>query len=435
MFARLIRSGQVTWQKARRHFAGRPGPRARSLLLLRLENLDTLSGHLGKAGFNHLLVSLSMRLSRAIRPEDPVRIPEPGIFAVVLTNRREDEAMQIALRLQRHVQKHLPVSGASVLPVLTGVLIHADGPERPGLDDLIANGRCRLEDAGRDMLGKVTLFAHDRDLNGGGLPATLAEAAAAGQIVAHFQPQICCNSGRVTGFEALARWQHPTRGLLPPGAFMDRMAEADHRALTLCMLRQSIAALNYWDRRGWQVPTVSVNISNCELSDPGFATSLLWELDRQDIRADRLVLEVLENVAPVSSSAEARDNLSRLARAGCRLDLDDFGTGYASLDAIRQFGIHRIKIDRSFVMGCDIDPGQQRMILAILALAERLNISALAEGVETSDEHSFLAQMGCDEVQGYAIARPMPLEETGDFLTTHLRQSDDLPGLPRRNAG
>lgn len=410
-------------------------PADTSVLLFRLENVELLSSHLGRAAFGHLIVSLSTRLSRAIRPEDPVQIPEQGIFSIVLNNRHEAEAMRIALRLQEQAQKPLAVAGMSVSPVITGVLIHAEAANHPDLPQMIGRARVRLADLDSDKCGQIVMFTHDSDPVSEPVHATVADAAEAGQIVAHFQPQLCCNSGAVTGFEALARWQHPSRGLLPPGAFMSRMSERDHRTLTLAMLRQAIAALRCWDAGGWQVPTVSLNISNCELSDPGFASGLLWELDRQDIGPDRLVLEVLESVAPITSSAEARDNLSLLAKAGCRLDLDDFGTGFASLDAIRQFGIHRIKIDRSFVMGCDIDAGQQRMILAILALAERLDIAALAEGVESGEEHGFLAQMGCDQVQGYAIARPMPLEETLDYLADHARRAGSLPGLPRRNAG
>jgi len=144
------------------------------------------------------------------------------------------------------------------------------------------------------------------------------------------------------------------------------------------------------------------------------------------------VVEVLESVGPVSSNSETRDNLRKLAKAGCQIDLDDFGTGYASLDAIRQFGINRIKIDRSFVTACDIDQAQQRMILAILALAEKLGIAALAEGVETAEEYSFLAQMGCDEVQGFAIGRPMPLTATLDFLQRHRDTAALLPRIARQ---
>ncbi|MDB6175983.1 EAL domain-containing protein [Paracoccus sp. Z330] len=430
MWTWLKRSGQYALGRLAAAKGGNRG-----LLMLRLENCDDLQRHLGSAAFGQLLVSLSMRLSSAIRTEDPVRIVAPGLFAVTLLNRAEAEAMRIALRLQRDAQHPVNLDGQAITPVFSGVMIHPRAADAPSLPEMSQNACFRLDSLPAHKIGTITLFDHDPALCSPGLPASVSQAVADNQISAYFQPQISCHTGMVTGFEALARWHHPSRGTLAPGSFMPGMTEQDHHDLTRTILRQSISALKQWDRDGRQVPTVSVNISNCELSDPSFATGLLWELDRQDIRPGRLVLEVLESVAPVTSSPAARENLSRLSEAGCRLDLDDFGTGYASLDAIRQFGVNRIKIDRSFVLGCDVDAGQQRMILAILALAERLGISTLAEGVESLDEHTFLAQMGCDEVQGYAIARPMPLHETQDFLDGHLARIDQLPSFIKRDFG
>lgn len=406
-----------------------------TVLLLRMENLPLLTERLGKAGMSQLLVGLMMRLNAGTRPHDPVQILGQGIFAVALPGRSEIEAMRISLRLQEQGQQPVGVAGQEVTPVLTGVLIRDPAEAVMAFGALIDSGRRRLAALPPERIGRISLFEPRSADPDDDLPATVAEAATSGQIVAHFQPQLCCNSGRITGFEALARWQHPTRGLLAPASFMPGMSEADHSALTLRIQRQALAALKRWDRAGHDVPTVSLNISNCELADPDFAASLLWELDRQEVSPSRLVLEVLESVGPVSSSSIARRNLARLSAAGCLLDLDDFGTGYASLDAIRQFGVHRIKIDRSFVMGCDCDPAQQRMILAILALAERLGIDTLAEGVETREEHSFLAQIGCDQVQGYVIARPMPLQDTLTFLREQESRSSRLPPLTRKEAG
>lgn len=424
----------ITWRLLRRYIAGQDVDHGKNcfVLLLRLENLLLLSQRLGQTGVTHLMVQLSMRLSNAIRPHDPVKIVAPGVFAIHLPCRSDAEAMRIALRLQESGQAALSVSGQVVQPVLTGVMVAGEPASEMAL---IEQGRQRLGRLTAERLGQISLFEAQPDAPSEALPVSVVEAAEAGQIIAYFQPQLCCNSGRVTGFETLARWNHPSRGLLPPGAFMPGMTDADHSALTLAMLRQALEALKQWDARGDDVPTVALNISNCELGNPDFASNLLWELDRREIAPHRLVLEVLESVGPITSNSEARANLARLAKAGCRLDLDDFGTGYASLDAIRQFGIHRIKIDRSFIMACDVDPGQQRMVLAILALAERLGIAALAEGVETQEEHSYLAQLGCDEVQGYAIARPMPLEDTFTFLETHADRVDALPRVDQRKIG
>ncbi|MBM3604587.1 MAG: GGDEF domain-containing protein [Alphaproteobacteria bacterium] len=409
-----------------------PHDQSVSVLLLRLENMQVLASVLDKVAVNHLLVQLSMSLGRAVRLYDPVRVLAPDLYAVVLHNRTDREAMQVARRLHQQGQVPLPLSGQTVTPVLTGALVHAEAPDLPTVEALLDSARQHLALVEDAFLGRLGFYPHDPSLAGARLAATVTDAIEADQVQAWFQPQVCCHSGRVTGFEALARWQHPQRGLLMPGAFMPHMSEADHNNLTMCMVSQSVAALKTWDKAGFNVPTVSINISSCELSDRGFADCLLWELDRHDIPPARLVVEVLESVGPVTSNAETRTNLAKLSKAGCRIDLDDFGTGYASLDAIRQFGIHRIKIDRSFVVGCDHDEGQQRMILAILALTERLGISALAEGVETREEHSFLAQMGCDELQGYAIGRPMPLDLSLDFLAENARQAARLPGLIRR---
>jgi len=406
--------------------------RSRSLLLLRLENTETLGSILDKAAMGHLLVQLSMSLGGSVRPYDPVRILAPGLFAFVLRDRTDRDALQVARRLHRQGQTPVPLAGRHVTPVMTGVLIHAEAPNMPSIQSLTDHALQRMTMVEDAALGQLRLYPHDPTLSAPGLTATVSDAVMAGQMVAWFQPQVCCHSGQITGFEALARWNHPTRGLLAPGAFIPQMTPADHNALTLLILSQAMDALKAWDRAGFEVPTVSINVSNCELSDRGFADCLLWEMDRHEIPAHRLVVEVLESVGPVSSSGETRDNLRKLAAAGCQIDLDDFGTGYASLDAIRQFGVNRIKIDRSFVTACDIDEAQQRMILAILALAERLGISALAEGVETREEYAFLAQMGCDEVQGYAIARPMPLADSLEFLTRHAQAAARLPTIARR---
>jgi EAL domain-containing protein (putative c-di-GMP-specific phosphodiesterase class I) len=122
-------------------------------------------------------------------------------------------------------------------------------------------------------------------------------------------------------------------------------------------------------------------------------------------------------------------NINGLVELGCNVDLDDFGTGHASISSIRRFKINRLKIDRSFVMKADRDPEQQRMISAILTMAERLNLETLAEGVETIGEHALLAQLGCDHVQGFGIGKPMPFSETLDWIQSHLAKLQDAPKI------
>lgn len=432
---RMTRSMQNIWDRLASLLTGAKQDQPTSLLMLRLENLDLLTSHLGKVGLGQLLVALCMRLSHAIRPQDPVQIIAPGLFAVALKNRDDAEALRIARRLQVAGQSRIAAGGAMITPVLSCVVMHHASAAGAVAAQMVDAARHKLADLPDDALGRVQLYDFTNSTTPASVPDSIAEAVALNQIEAYFQPQTSCQTGAVTGFEALARWHHPTRGLLSPAAFMPTMTARDHAALAQTMLRQSLSAIRYWDACGHHVPTVSINIAKSELAEADFAESVLWELDRQGVPPARLAIEVLESIGVIASGSAAHANLSQLVRAGCQLDLDDFGTGYACFDTIRQYGIHRLKIDRSFVSGCDIDPGQQRMILAMLALAERLGITALAEGVETREEHSFLAQMGCDEAQGYAIARPMPLEDSAAFLVRHNDRNALLPGISQRSAG
>jgi EAL domain-containing protein (putative c-di-GMP-specific phosphodiesterase class I) len=155
-----------------------------------------------------------------------------------------------------------------------------------------------------------------------------------------------------------------------------------------------------------------------------------WELDRFELTPDRLVVEVLETVVATKAEDVVIRNLAGLARLGCCLDLDDFGTGHASITNIRRFSIERIKIDRSFVTRIDEDLEQQKMVGAILTMADRLGLDTLAEGVETAAEQAMLARLGCGHVQGFGIARPMPMRETVAWIRAW--ESRDGQAVPRQ---
>ncbi|MFC3118996.1 EAL domain-containing protein [Jhaorihella thermophila] len=180
-----------------------------------------------------------------------------------------------------------------------------------------------------------------------------------------------------------------------------------------------------------QVPRIGVNFSTDELRDPDLVERVRWELDRFELMPDRLTIEILETVVADDPDDTVLHNLTKLSAMGCGIDLDDFGTGQASISAIRRFSVSRIKIDRSFVTRADSDPDQQKMVGAILGLAERLDLDTLAEGVETVGEHALLAQLGCGHVQGHGIGRPMPFEETLDWMARHDAKLGRLPSIGR----
>jgi EAL domain-containing protein (putative c-di-GMP-specific phosphodiesterase class I) len=253
-----------------------------------------------------------------------------------------------------------------------------------------------------------------------------------GQIRPWFQPQISTDTGMVSGFEALARWVHPERGILPPQDFIEAVDNAGMlERLGEIILFHSLSALRLWDKSGYRVPRIGLNFALAELRNPRLVDKIRWELDRFDLTADRLNVEVLETVVADSDNDTITANIAALATLGCQIDLDDFGTGHASIANIRRFAVNRIKIDQSFVARVDSERDQQRMVSAILAMAEQLGLQTLAEGIETHAEHAMLAQLGCEHVQGFGIASPMPFEETMAWMDKHACRVGQPPQIGR----
>ena len=175
-----------------------------------------------------------------------------------------------------------------------------------------------------------------------------------------------------------------------------------------------------------------MNFAGSELSNPRLIEKIKWELDRFDLTPDRLAVEVLETVVASSPDDMITHNINALGKLGCRIDLDDFGTGHASITNVRRFAVRRIKIDRSFVTRVDQDREQQKIVSAILSLSEQLGLETLAEGVETAGEHAILGQLGCGHVQGYHIARPMPMEDTFDWIVGYQTKPSRTPRIGAR---
>lgn len=298
-------------------------------------------------------------------------------------------------------------------------LAHAARPAPTGAA-LLEAAEIAADDASRNGPGAIRGFSPDLQQSRADrsqLRAEVENALDAGQIVAFFQPQVEARTGRVAGFEALARWNHPTRGLVPPAEFLPVIEQAGlSERLGETMLFQALTALSGWDAAGLRVPCVGVNFSTDQLRNPRLADTLKWELDRFDLTPDRLSVEILETVVAETENDVIIHTLAALSRLGCGIDLDDFGTGNASIANIRRFTVRRIKIDRSFVTHADTDPDQQRMVAAILSLAEQLGLQTVAEGVERPGEQTVLADLGCHVLQGFGIARPMPYEDTLPWL-------------------
>ncbi|HMO09223.1 MAG TPA: bifunctional diguanylate cyclase/phosphodiesterase [Paracoccaceae bacterium] len=408
-------------------------------LVVQFDDAERLLDRHGRAVQIEVLARSAERMCAALRLGDTVARLEGGGFAVALAPVRRldlETMVQLAARLQAALAPPIVLDTARLyVTASVGFCLGARAPA-PNGRALLDAAQTAADDARRNGPGAIRAWAPDmarKRADRDAIRHVLERALDEGQIRPWFQPQLCTDTGAITGFEALARWQDPERGLVPPADFLPRIEDAGLAdRLGEVILYQALVALTRWEKAGHRIPRVGVNFSAAELRDPRLPDRLRWELDRFELTPDRLSVEVLETVVAEADNDVLVGNVAALARMGCGVDLDDFGTGHASITAIRRFAVRRLKIDRSFVARIDEDREQQRVVSAILAMAERLGLEALAEGVETAGEHAMLAQLGCAHVQGFGIARPMPFDDTLGWIGAHAARSPATPRLPRR---
>jgi len=243
-----------------------------------------------------------------------------------------------------------------------------------------------------------------------------------GEISAFFQPQVDGSTDEILGFEALARWHHPTRGMLDPGVFITLAFEHGlGDRLTERIVSDAIAALLDWRARGLPAPSVSVNFSAKQLRDGGLVEYLDDALFAAALQPKDIIIEVLESVLFSDGVDPALNTIAQLQDRGYKIELDDFGTGHASISNLRRFKVDGVKLDRDFVSGVDQDAEQEVILRTMIDLCRNLNIECLAEGVETEAEMAKLLALGCSHFQGFGIARPMPR----DAVTEWLQARDD----------
>ena len=237
------------------------------------------------------------------------------------------------------------------------------------------------------------------------LEAALRHALESDELRLFYQPLVSLHDETLLGYEALLRWQHPTRGLLPPGAFLS--AAEDNRLtsrLGAWVLHQAC-----WDAAGWDADLrVHVNISARHLAEPGFSDLVADALAESGLAPDRLELEITESTALFAAEATL-NAVDTVTESGVTLALDDFGTGYSAITALHRLPIHTVKIDRSFVADVVTEPATAALVQGLLQLGQGMGLQVIAEGIEDGEQARWLREHGCAMAQGYAFGRPAPL--------------------------
>ncbi len=390
--------------------AGREG-RCVGVIHLDLDHFKHVNDTLGHDVGDALLKHVGQRLAAATRGRDLAARLGGDEFLLILQDVADEAAASAAARrIHRHLaeplrleDKVIPVSvsaGLALYPCdgeTAGVLFkHSD----LALYEAKRNGRGRLE-AFSDRLRRAV--ASERTLE-----AEIARALQYQEFVVAFQPEVCARSGQVRGVEALVRWQHPTRGLLPASEFLPVAVRSGQIVeVGAQILEMTFAIVGSWHRQGLRFGTVGINVSAVELAQPHYADGFLAALASHGLTPQSVRVEVLETLFMATGGGPARRNLSRLSEAGVEVVLDDFGSGFASLSRLSREVVACIKIDRRFVERMEHCPETLRLVAMLVDMARFLGFEVVAEGVETDSQRRALVGMGCHVLQGHSIAPPL----------------------------
>jgi diguanylate cyclase (GGDEF)-like protein/PAS domain S-box-containing protein len=397
-----------------------------AVLYLDLDRFKSINDSLGHQAGDELLVGIGRRLQRCVRPGDTLARMGGDEFTVLLDDiGSEADATRVADRIHQELAAPLKVRDHEVFTsVSVGIALSSAGYDCP--EDMLrdadtamyrakAGGRARYQVFGGDMhLVAVSALQLETDLR---------HAIERREIVPHYQPIVDLDSGAVVGFEALARWRHPTRGLLPPDLFIPVAEETNLvGAIDEWMLAEACRQARDWQRKypAFSKLGISVNVSGRQLVQGGVAAGVERVLAATGLDPTCLTLEITESALMQNLSAGA-GVVQRLHAMSVGLHLDDFGTGYSSLAYLHSFPGHALKVDRSFVSRMDQAPHQPAIVKAIVSLAQNLGMDVIAEGIESRAQAEALRALHCRRGQGFLFSTALPAREAERLIASGRR--------------
>jgi diguanylate cyclase (GGDEF)-like protein len=432
--------------RARLHAAGTAAVRAAgarpesgtvALLLLDLDGFKTVNDTLGHALGDELLVQVGQTLRESVRPQDLVIRLGGDEFGVLLTGLPDnDAAVRIAHGLHDALARPYVVQDVS-LEVGGSIGVAPVTDRGDDLALLLRRADVAMYQAKRAG-GGVSVYDETADPHDEAHLSLLAQLRGAidgGQLRLHFQPRVNLREGNTVGLEALVRWEHPTRGLLYPDAFIP-LAESTAlmRPLTSWVLAEATAHVAAWRAAGWPV-SVAVNIPPRALLEGDLCREVLQVLSDNDLPGEALELEITETAVMVDP-IRAAQTLRELRAVGVGVAIDDFGAGYTSLSFLKTLPVRSLKIDRGFVTDLIGSSQDEAVARSVVALGHDLGLTVVAEGVETAEVQQRLRELGCDEVQGYLLSRPMVADLVEPWLlgAAAAQREAALDGLPQPRA-
>ncbi|MBI5087913.1 MAG: EAL domain-containing protein [Actinobacteria bacterium] len=386
-----------------------------AVMFIDLDNFKVINDSLGHATGDQLLRGMTQRLRAVLRDHDMLSRFGGDEFIVILNHFSVDGSpAAMAERLRAEIARPLTVDGVELFVTGSIGIAVADRPDVTA-SDLLRDADAamyRAKARGRDCVEVFAQGVHDASVIALRTTNELRRGIERDEIVPYYQPIVDLHSGVLTGFEVLARWRHPDRGLLGPDQFLPMAEETGLISdVGAAILRASLVQLGLWRERvaSFADLSIAVNVSSRQLLGGAFHEVVSDALAEAGVPAGSLWLEITETalMADVKAASIA---LRELRSIGLHLSVDDFGTGYSSLTYLKRFPVEAIKIDRSFVNGLGIDNEDSTIVEAVINLGHSLGLAVVAEGVETPLQLSRLRELRCDRGQGYLFGRPRPAE-------------------------
>jgi diguanylate cyclase (GGDEF)-like protein len=395
--------------------------RAVAVMFLDLDNFKVVNDSLGHDVGDLLLSTVAERLRGSLRIGDTVARFGGDEFTILLEDLDgSDDALPTAERIVEAVREPVLLEGTEVVPSFSiGIVIGTPGRDRP--DELLRNADLAMYRAKVNGKARFEVFDQSMDADAKerlALEAELRRALDGHELRLHYQPIVSFDTGQIRAVEALARWQHPRRGLVSPLQFIP-IAEETGLIVPLgrWVLEEACRQIKQWQTIHPEAEQllVSVNLSGRQLQSPRFVDEVRRVLAEFDFDPACLQLEITETTVMKDTNATIKA-LHELKELGVKLAIDDFGTGYSSLSYLRQFPVDTLKIDRSFVDGLGREAHDTELVRGVIAMAKSLSLAVTSEGIETTEQLNQLLELGCDKGQGFYFARPLPPEAFGRDL-------------------
>ncbi|MBA1144795.1 putative bifunctional diguanylate cyclase/phosphodiesterase [Mesorhizobium neociceri] len=391
-----------------------------AVIQLDLDRFKQINDTLGHAAGDYVLVVTAQRMRDSCRASDLCARLGGDEFVMILNGAGGTEDINmLARRIIEQINEPIMFQGTTILPgASAGIAVYPIDADNAA--DLLVHADLALYSAKKLGGGSFSFFSEElrRELDHRKqLEHDIKVAISESAFQVYFQPQVSLTNGTISGIEALVRWKHAERGMISPGEFIPVAEKCGFMPeIGRIVFAKAIEQAAEWDRAGIAFGRLAVNVSGTELREPDFDRFLFATLEKAGLAPDKLSLEIVESVILDDEKTGIAAKLRHIRAAGVHLELDDFGTGYASLSHVNPNEIDRLKIDRRFVQNINENGDNSKIVRAITELARGLGISIVAEGAETEAELDSLMAIGCDQVQGYSIAFPMPQDKAREWL-------------------